>query len=232
MKNIIKLILLMIYSGTAIAKDPYHWNLEQKSDEYGLIIDTKDFEQKEKEKPFKAEVFNSKNIINFFFGLQYDEFEEKPGLFARNLTPSAHLNWQQRFNINWGYELEGQITKNNFIAKQTLVFGTDYGKRREFFLLAQLGEKVALTDQENSGYFFLNYGGGWIERWGSSYRTDLRAYISNLEYNLWGWELKAMKKLKEAEFGVYVGVEQYNPLSMEYERQGQTSSRLGLVFSY
>lgn len=227
-------IILLFYSiqSRAQPKDPYLWNLDQKSDEYSIIINTNSFEKEEKELPFQAEAFNSKNYINFFFGLQNDEFEEEPGLFVRNLTPSAHLNWQQRFSINWGYELEGQITKNNFIAKQTLVVGTDYGKRREFFLLAQLGEKVALTKQENSGYFFLNYGGGWIERWGSGFKTDLRAYVSNLEYKLWGWEFKAMRKLKEAEVGIYLGVEQYNPLTLEYERQGQTSSRAGLIFSY
>lgn len=229
------LIILLFLTGIKVnaqPKDPYLWNLEQTSQDYSIKIDTKSFEKEEKEQPFKAEVFNSKNIIHFFFGLQYDEFEEDPGLFVRNLTPSAHLNWQQRFSLNWGYELEGQVTKNNFIAKQTLVFGTDYGKRREFFGLAQLGEKVALTKQENSGYFFLNYGAGWVERWGRGFRTDTRVYLSNLKYNLWGWEFKALRKIKQAEVGIYLGVEQYNPLKMDYERQGQTSSRAGIMFAY
>lgn len=78
----------------------------------------------------------------------------------------------------------------------------------------------------------MNVGAGWVERWSFGYRTDLRAYMSNLEYQLWGYELKILKKLPTSEFGVYVGVEQYNPLSMDYERQGQTSSRFGLMFSY
>lgn len=225
-------LFFLLFSSLAQAKDFMIWNKDQTLEEYQTTIDLKTKSVVIPEKKITVERFNQMNIINFYTGIQYDEFEESRGIFTRSLTPSAQIEWNRKFTLNIGMELSVQLNKNNIIPKQTLTLGTKYGSPHEFFLALQLGEKIALVEQETSGYFFVNYGAGIISRWTPNYRTDLRAYISNLEYNLWGYEFKMFKKVNKSELGFYFSLDQYNPLSMEYERQGQVSTRGGIVFSY
>lgn len=72
-------------------RGPYHYSLDQGINERSLIIDTKTFERKEKDIPFSAERFNAKNVINFLYGLQHDEFEEKKDYLLEILPPRLKL---------------------------------------------------------------------------------------------------------------------------------------------
>lgn len=225
-------LFLCLFTNLAQAKDFFIWNKDQTLEEYQTTIDLKTKEVIIPEKKVTAERFNQLNIINFYTGIQTDEFEATRGIFTRSLTPSAQIEWVRKFTLNLGIELSAQLSKNNIIPKQTFTWGTKYGAAHEFFLALQLGQKIALVSQETSGYFFLNYGLGVVSRWTPNYRTDLRAYLSNIEYNLWGYEVKVFKKVNKSELGLYFGLEQYNPFNIEYERQGQVSTRGGFVFSY
>lgn len=195
-------------------------------------IDLKTNKNIVKDEVMTVESFNKKNIMTFFIGMQQDEFEEKNNFFVRSLTPAFDFRFHRRIASWLGAELDFQISRNAIIPRQSLLIGRGFNTSFEYYLLTQIGEKVALRDQINSGYLFLNLGIGSKIRLFKNHSLDVRAYSNASSFNRYGVETRYLYKVNKSEVGLYFGVEEYNPYKLDYERQGQRSSRFGLLFSY
>lgn len=230
-----KIVFLLIAISTASHARSYINDFSYSRTQTNLNthhINLKDIQIVKKKEVFSLEKFNSRNKIGLFLGLQRDEYETEPGIFVQQLNQSLFTNWSQLFNNYIGYEVEGGITKNAIIPKLNLMLGTGFSNNLNFFLLGQLGSKIALVRQVSSGYFFVNVGAG-IDYRISDYRFNVKLLVPQNMFNEVGWEVMALKQLQnEHEAGVFISQENYYPQKIEYSRQGQDVFKIGLIYFF
>lgn len=171
------------------------------------------------------------NPIEFSVGIQRDEFQKKNGIFVESIAPSFGALKRDWVNKFFGYEFDANISPNSLIARQNLHLGFGKNGNYELFVFAQVGQKVNFEDQIDSGYLFFNGGvGASLLLRGFVLRGKIYTTLSkSQELGLEGRLLAPFKKFR---LGVYAGVEQYNPTTAEFDREGQTSLRGGLILQY
>ena len=238
MKKII--ILLTLLSVSVYAEDreanesKYIYDLDQDTKYFHHKIDMNNIQIKDKPRKdnikLKAKEYNEENFMATRMGVQQETFEEKQGFFVESFTPAIDIIFYKKMFDNFYWTFDFQASKNNMIARQSLAYNFNISsfKLRPFI---RLGEKVAFTEQVNSGYFFFNVGGQVLYKI-SKYDFLVEAYSSPNEFSKTGFYIEATYALKNNKVGLYFGQEHYDQDTLEYERQGQETNRFGIILKF
>ena len=213
----------------------YIFGIEHDSRYYQQKIDLNKLEAKERNVKKKAELqqeeYNENNFMATRIGVQQEFFEEKQGFFVESFTPAFDLIFYKKIFDNFFWTFDFQASKSNFIARQLLSYNFNIFDNYSLRPFIRLGEKVALTEQVNSGYFFFNTGTQLIAKY-NKWNLMTEFYTSPAEFSKLGIYLEALYKLKFNEVGVYFGQEHYDQTELEYERQGQETTRFGFILKF
>lgn len=238
--KLVALVLSTMVANGVLAQNPkktdgvFSYSLEQDTNIYSQKIDlnnlsvrdnvVNDYELTQKE-------YNRKSVMSMRIGVQEEEFEEKKGFFIQSTTPSIDLTLYKRILGKLQLEFDFQITKSNLIARQGLSYPLFNFYGFSLSPVIKLGEKIAITDQVNSGYFFLHTGGqlAYENRFVS---MRVEGYSSPSSFKETGIYGEILYKSEKNQIGFYYAKEHYNPIKVEYLRQGQTATRLGLVLKF
>ena len=236
-----KIIALLIISAAVFGGDrephesKYIYELEQDTNYFHHKINIEDIKIKEQPPKnnikLKSREFNKENFMATRIGIQQETFEEKQGFFVESVTPAIDLVFYKKMfdSFYWTFDFQG--SKSNFIARQALAYNFSIGNKFSLRPFARLGEKVALTEQFNSGYFFFNVGAQSLINI-NKFDVLLEVYSSPREFSKVGVYLEATYALKYNKIGFYIGQEHYDQDNLEYERQGQETTRAGIILKF
>lgn len=234
-KNIIIIISLML-SFNVFAKvdnDTYfNYDLNQTTDTKTYNYDLKTLDNPIEEKKISVSEYNSLNIMGFSFGVTQEEFEEKDSFYKKAISPTLSLKFLKKMLPWLENKYSFSASKNNLIMKQSFLFNFFDNKYIHLKPIIQLGEKVALSEQKNSGYFFLNTGiNAYIKYKKILIDFNYLRNYSSFEYD--SFNLEALYNIeKDSYIGIYFGLENYIPMNIEYSREGQQNLNLGLIYYY
>lgn len=225
--KVILVALFLFFSIQVIAEDDiFVYDNTTTTDRYTLDVDLKTLKRIKKERIETIEEFNKRTPFTYRIGIQQDEFESKNDIFIQSLTPSIEFAFQKK-SYQWlFYDFNFQLSKNAFIPMQEVNIGYSY-----LFLLNQFGQKLALSEQVNSGYIFYNVGvGGYLNFWGFNMNYKILTDVANFNSN--SFYIDFLKQFESDSIGIYFALENYNPINQENERQGQQTSKGGIIFKY
>lgn len=233
MKFLAFLIILLSNELYALNKDTYfNHNLTQTTGEKTYDYNLKTISKIEKEVEVSVSEYNEENFINYMFGVEREEFEEPNSFYRQSLSPSFSFRFNKKMFLWLENKYNFNITKNNLILKQEFLF--NFFRKSNFNIkpVFQLGQKIAVSEQKNSGYFFSNIGGNFSFKYKKIILdiTYLRNF-SSFEYDSTTTEI--LYEIRENNYiGLYFGLENYIPFNLENEREGQQNLRGGLIYYY
>jgi hypothetical protein len=239
MKKLI-LIITLIVSNLTLSFDntgegKFIYNLEQDSDYFHQKINLKtispSIKKRNKNNDLNIDDFNDKNIMSFRLGIQQEEYEEKLGFFVSSLTPSFDLTFYKKMNEKLNFDFDFQVSKNNGIFRQSVMYSILNLNSITLSPLLRFGQKLAFTDQVNSGYIFFNLGSAILYE-GESFTSRLDVYSSPTTFDKLGFYSELSYRMKNNDVGIYFAQEHYDQLDLEYSRQGQSTSRFGFIVKF
>lgn len=227
------ILFFLISSSTYAVEDSFIlYDFSQTTNEKTYSYNLKTLERTNLEKKDEIRYFNNKNFVYIMLGMEQEEFEEKDSFYKKSLNPSFSFELNKKYNEWLSFSYYFRTSTENFVAKQNLLISLLNFKGLSLNPLIQLGEKVALSEQNNSGYFFLNLGLNLQYEIGefSLYLDYLQNYSDFMFNSVTGRIMYEIEK--EKKIGLYFGIENYIPIDYEYERQGQRNVRGGFLYYY
>lgn len=228
------LIILCFLSGLAYGSDDtfFYYDLNQSTNDKTYNYDLNTLNEIKKEKKDPVVKFNEKNYMNFMLGMDQEEFEEKDSFYKRTLNPSFSFDFNHKITTWLMGRYYFRTTTNNFIATQNIILTILKLGSFEVNPLVQIGEKVALKEQKNSGYFFINTGVNLKMK--VKKITLSLDYLKNYsDFKFDSTTFRGMYDIEnDKKLGIYFGIENYIPLDYSYDREGQRSVRGGFLYMY
>lgn len=227
------LFILLFFWNVANATDQgvviYHPS--QTSDRVSYDFDLNKLQIIKKDE-FNFEEYNKQNLYEYMIGGQVVQYEQKIGTLIQEFSPVMELRHRYYSNDNIVLDFNGAINKNSFNLSEKIEPSVHFNKTH-LFVIGEFGQEIAVQNQKDSGFLYLNYGLGvrqFIGSWSIDMQGSKPIKSIDKEINLQSNIIRYSENKKY--FGIAIYSKQLIPFNQKYSNDKYSISGLSLFFGF